>query len=233
MSSLMMDPRAYDIMLRVLAFVCWSLSYINTVRTTVKDQLPSVSFMSICCDVAWEFVYAFIYPIASSHWAGGIRVWFVMHCAMMLIIIKYAPNEWVHVPFMKRHPGLAYLAITTGFMAGEVALAGEVGPDLGFFWGGALCQITASLGSLCQLVSRGSTRGASINTCYFRIIATVGGFTKMTIRHHWHLADEPWFDSPLCWFYIGITLTLDAIYPAFFFYFRRSEHSKKNERKVE
>lgn len=56
----------------------------------------------------------------------------------------------------------------------------------------------------------------------------------MSIRHIWHLADEPWFDSPLCWFYIAITLTLDAIYPVFFFYFRAIERPKKDsERKVE
>ncbi|EAU29526.1 conserved hypothetical protein [Aspergillus terreus NIH2624] len=204
MPSIISDPQAYDIMLRLLQFSCWSLSYINTVRTTLSDQLPSVSFMSICCDVAWEFVYAFVYPIASSHWAGGIRIWFAMHCVMLFIVAKYAPNDWDHVPLMKRFARLAYVAITIGFMAGHLALASEIGPALGFFWSGALCQITASLGSLCLLVCRGSTRGASIKTC------------------------------PLCWFYIAITLTLDAIYPVFFFYFRAIEHPKKDsERKVE
>ncbi|KAL4812407.1 hypothetical protein BDW67DRAFT_178730 [Aspergillus spinulosporus] len=199
MFSIIADPKAYEIVLRLIQFICWSLSYISTMRTTLNDQLPSVSFMSICCDVGWEFVYAFIYPISSSHWAGGIRVWFVMHCVMLFIIAKHAPAEWAHVPFMKQHAGMAYVAVTVGYMAGHLALAHEIGPDLGFHWSGVLCQIMASLGSLCQLVSRGSTRGASLKTC------------------------------PLCWFYIGITLTLDAIYPTVFFHFRRTERVREGK----
>jgi paspaline synthase len=165
-SSAMLEPQTLDILLRILAFVCWSLNYINTMRTTIKSQVPSISFISICCDVGWEIVYAFIYPLASSHWAGGIRVWLMLHSVMMLTVMKYAPNEWGHVPFMKRYVSVAYVLVTTGFMAGQMALAAEIGPELGFHWGGALCQFMASFAGICHLVTRGSTRGISLKTWY-------------------------------------------------------------------
>lgn len=165
-SSAMLEPQTIDVLLRLLAFVCWSLNYINTMRMTIKSQLPSISFISICCDVGWEIVYAFIYPLASSHWAGGIRVWLLLHSIMMLTVMKYAPNEWGQVPFMKRYVPLAYLMVTVGFMAGQMALAAEIGPELGFHWGGALCQFIASFAGICHLVGRGSTQGISLKTWY-------------------------------------------------------------------
>lgn len=189
-SSAMLKPQTINILLRLLAFVCWSLNYINTMRTTIKSQIPSISFMSICCDVGWEIVYAFIYPLASSHWAGGIRVWLMLHSIMMLTVMKYAPNEWVHVPFMNRYVPVAYVMVTAGFMAGQMALAAEIGPELGFHWGGALCQFIGSFGGICHLVSRGSTRGISLKTWYvsslFRVscIGQVLLISKKVISRH-------------------------------------------------
>lgn len=59
----------------------------------------------------------------------------------------------------------------------------------------------------------------------------MGGFTKMTIRHIYHLADEPWFDSPMCWFYIACTLSMDAIYPILYYLVSRDERTE--EEKIE
>lgn len=180
-SSEFLEPQTIDVLLRLLAFVCWSLNYINTMRMTIKSQLPSISFISICCDVGWEIVYAFIYPLASSHWAGGIRVWLLLHSIMMLTVMKYAPNEWEHAPFMKRYVPVAYLMVTAGFMAGQMALAAEIGPELGFHWGGALCQFIASFAGICHLVSRGSTRGISLKTWYVRSLYNVSDIDQISL----------------------------------------------------
>lgn len=64
----------------------------------------------------------------------------------------------------------------------------------------------------------------------FRATATAGGFTKLTIRYMYHLGDEPWLESPMCWFYIGCTLTMDAIYPILHYLVSRDERQKEGKK---
>ena len=61
-------------------------------------------------------------------------------------------------------PSFLYGIVTIGFAIGQYSFAREVGPDLGFFYGGVLCQTLASLGPIAQILSRNSTRGASLLT---------------------------------------------------------------------
>ena len=68
------------------------------------------------------------------------------------------------MPLVQRYIWLVYGAVILGFAFGQLAFAAEVGPELGFFYGGVLCQTLASLGPICQILSRNSTRGASLLT---------------------------------------------------------------------
>jgi paspaline synthase len=150
--------------LRVLAGICWTLNYFSMMYISGREKIPNTGIFPLCCDIAWEFVYAFVHPAASAHWQGGVRVWFLVHCAVITYILKFAPSEWNDVPIVKRNIYFIYGVVILGFVAGQLSLAGEIGPDLGFFWGGVLCQTLASLGPICQLLSRNSTRGSSLLT---------------------------------------------------------------------
>lgn len=46
----------------------------------------------------------------------------------------------------------------------------------------------------------------------------------------YHLGDEPWLESPMCWFYIGCTLTMDAIYPILHYLVSRDERQKEGKK---
>jgi paspaline synthase len=48
-----------------------------------------------------------------------------------------------------------------GFLTGHLVLAAEIGHSLAYSWGAVVCQLLLSIGGLCQLLCRGSTRGAS------------------------------------------------------------------------
>lgn len=150
--------------LRILAGICWTLNYFSILYTSWKDKLPSTGIFPLCCDIAWEFVYAFIYPRASAHWQGGVKVWFFVHCIVIVFITRYAPSEWSDIPLIKRNIYFVYGLVTTGFVAAQLAFAAEIGPELGFFYGGVLCQTLASLGPICQILTRNTTRGASLLT---------------------------------------------------------------------
>ncbi|CRL28507.1 unnamed protein product [Penicillium camemberti] len=209
--------------LRKLAGICWTLNYFSMMYVSGREKIPNTGIFPLCNDIAWEFVYAFVHPAASAHWEGGVKIWFLVHLAVVSYILKFAPNEWNDVPIMKNNIYLIYLVVILGFTAGQLSFAAEVGPDLGFFYGGVLCQTLASLGPICQLLSRNSTRGASILTWSLRAIATFGGFIKLTIYYVFDTPAGPWFESPMCKFYIGLTLTLDIIYPCLYYVIQRQE----------
>lgn len=152
--------------LRKLAGICWTLNYFSMMYVSGREKIPNTGIFPLCNDIAWEFVYAFVHPAASAHWEGGVKVWFMIHVAVVLYILKFAPNEWNDVPIVKRNIYFIYAVVIFGFLAGQLSFAAEVGPDMGFFWGGVLCQTLASLGPICQLLCRNSTRGASIMTWY-------------------------------------------------------------------
>ncbi|KAJ5761130.1 hypothetical protein N7520_008286 [Penicillium odoratum] len=209
--------------LRKLAGICWTLNYFSMMYVSGREKVPNTGIFPLCNDIAWEFVYAFVHPAASAHWEGGVKIWFLVHLAVVSYILKFAPNEWNDVPIVKNNIYLIYLVVILGFTAGQLSFAAEVGPDLGFFYGGVLCQTLASLGPICQLLSRNSTRGASILTWSLRAIATFGGFIKLTIYYICDTPAGPWFESPMCKFYIGLTLTLDIIYPCLYYVVRRQE----------
>jgi paspaline synthase len=48
-----------------------------------------------------------------------------------------------------------------GFTTGDLALSAEIGPALAYTWSAVFCQLLLSLGAICQLLCRCSTRGAS------------------------------------------------------------------------
>ncbi|KAJ5385122.1 hypothetical protein N7517_003033 [Penicillium concentricum] len=209
--------------LRKLAGICWTLNYFSMMYVSGREKIPNTGIFPLCNDIAWEFVYAFVHPAASAHWEGGVKVWFMVHVAVVLYILKFAPNEWNDVPIVKRNIYLIYAVVILGFLAGQLSFAAEVGPEMGFFWGGVLCQTLASLGPICQLLSRNSTRGASIMTWSLRAIATFGGFIKLSIYYICDTPAGPWFESPMCQFYIGLTVILDIMYPCLYYVIRRQE----------
>lgn len=147
--------------LKIVAAVGWSVNYISMVHKGWKDQIPSIGILPLCCDIAWEFVYAWIYPLASAHWQGVVRVWFVLHTAVLLTTLKFASNDWPDNTMIRRHLPLLYGFVILAFGLGHLALAAEIGPALGFHWGGALCQFLSSSCGMAQLLCRGNTRGAS------------------------------------------------------------------------
>ncbi|KAL5334676.1 hypothetical protein BJX70DRAFT_349798 [Aspergillus crustosus] len=234
-SAILRDPfniLSISEILKVVAAVGWSANYIGMVHRAWKDQIPSIGILPLCCDIGWEFVYAWVYPAASSHWQGVVRVWFFLHTAVLLATLRFARNDWEPTPLGRRHIVLIYILTILAFGAGQSALAAEIGPALGFHWGGALCQFLSSSCGVAQLLCRGNTRGASYFIWFARAISTFAGFIKLCIRFQHDVDGAPWLDSPMCWFYIVTVLALDAAYPVIYHLLRRHElsASRKGER---
>ncbi|KAL3439813.1 hypothetical protein BJX65DRAFT_315384 [Aspergillus insuetus] len=184
-----------------------------------------MALLALCSDTGWEIVYGFIFPEASRHFGSGVRVWLLLHVPVVYVMLKFGADEWDHNPLVKKNLPLVYVALTFGFGAAQMALANEIGPDLGFFFGGVFCQTLLIFSHLCQLLSRGSTRGASYSIWFFRCVGFIAGFSKLILLDlHGH-NEVPWLGSPICWFYMAASVVLDIIYPVCLYFMRREEQS--------
>jgi paspaline synthase len=56
-----------------------------------------------------------------------------------------------------------------------------------------------------------------------RAIATFGGFIKLSIYYLCDIPAGPWLESPMCQFYIGLTVLLDITYPCLYYAMRQQE----------
>lgn len=141
--------------------VCWAINYGNAIYRSVKDRTYGMAILPLCCNLSWEFVYTVIYRSQNVYEHIVISTWLILNVIMMGCAIKFAPNEWGHAPLVQRTLPFIFLAGTIAFVMGQLALAATVGPGLAMNWAGAFCYVLLTIGSLCQLMTRGSSRGVS------------------------------------------------------------------------
>lgn len=139
----------------------WLINYVGMVYKSFNDQTYGMSLMPLCCNIAWEVVYGLIHP--SQSWAerGVFLSGLAINFGVMYAAIKFSPNEWTHAPLVQRNLPLIFAVGIVGWVTGHLALAAEIGPSLAYSWGAVVCQLLLSVGGACQLLARGSTRGAS------------------------------------------------------------------------
>lgn len=144
----------------------WIINYVGMVYISFRDKTYGMAIMPLCCNIAWEIVYGIIHPSKSWLEQGVFLAGLTINFAVMYAAIKFAPNEWTHSPIVMNNLPLFFVLGVSVFIAGHLALAAEIGPALAYSWGAVVCQLLLSTGGLCQLLCRGSSRGASYTLWY-------------------------------------------------------------------
>lgn len=139
----------------------WALNYGEASYRSIKDRTYGMAIFPLCCNYAWELVYTLIYSSQNKYERIIMTTWLILNSVMMGCAIKFAPNEWIHAPLVKRNIPFIFLAGVAAFVIAQLALAATVGPGLAMNWVAALCYLLLTIGSLCQLMTRGSSRGVS------------------------------------------------------------------------
>ncbi|KAL4966678.1 uncharacterized protein BDV14DRAFT_198800 [Aspergillus stella-maris] len=165
-----MDPSAappeyqavawFDHKLALLAAAGWTLNYITMAYQSWKDKTYGMAIIPLCCNLAWEIVYV-SNQSRSGYSAVVAATYLVTNLAVMYAAIKHAPTEWAHAPLVQRNIHWLFLAGILVCTAGHRAVAAQLGPGLGYYYGGMFCQLILELGAICQLLVRGSSRGVS------------------------------------------------------------------------
>lgn len=146
---------------KLLMGLGWTTNYVGMIYKSLQDQTYGMALMPLCCNFAWELTYALIYPFGSD-----LEMWvhctgLMLNCGVMYTAIKNAPREWAHAPLVQRNLPLIFIICVAGWTSAHLALAKQIGPALGQALSAYGCQLLLSVGGLCQLISRGHSRGAS------------------------------------------------------------------------
>ncbi|KAB8229866.1 uncharacterized protein BDW43DRAFT_302821 [Aspergillus alliaceus] len=203
----------------------WVINYVGMVYKSFQDRTYGMAIMPLCSNIAWEVVYGLIYPSKTLVEQAVILSGLAINLAVMYAAIKFAPNEWVHAPLVMRNLPLIFLLGIIGSITGHVALAVEIGPGLAYSWGAAFCQLLLSIGGLCQLLTRGRTRGGSYTLWLSRFLGSCCTVGVAWVRCTYWPEAFSWLKSSLVLWCLAVFFFVDASYGVFFYYIQKLERT--------
>ncbi|KAL3443341.1 hypothetical protein BJX65DRAFT_298413 [Aspergillus insuetus] len=211
---------------RALCGICWVITYVLMIHKSFQQRTYSIPIITLLFNIGWEFIYTLVYGDTDVRSQGIVRLWPLFNLAVLVVTIKFAPNEWEHSPLVRRNIPLIFVLGLAWSLSGHWALASEMGPGLAFYWSGAGCQILTSVGLLCQLLCRGSTRGSSYLIWFMRLLGSSCGYVNRFIMASRGLDKFPFFKSPVMKWYMVTVIILDAAYGVCFHIINRQERSR-------
>lgn len=105
--------------------------------------------------------FVLVHPSPNRYEFGVFAILLTLNLGIMLMAALVAPKEWAHSPVVAKNANSIFIISIIACFAGNVALAAQIGPDLAYSWGAFICQLSLSVGAICQLLQRNSTRGTS------------------------------------------------------------------------
>lgn len=141
----------------------WVINYMLMIWHSINGETYSMALIPLCNNIGWELVYTFVYPSTNNVELAVFGAGVTLNVFIMVAAARSARTEWSHSPLVADHTTLILLGGTLVCFAGHVALAMEIGPALAYSWGAVICQLALSIGGVCQLLQRNSTRGTSLS----------------------------------------------------------------------
>ncbi|KAG6110882.1 hypothetical protein E4U13_005182 [Claviceps humidiphila] len=191
----------------------WIINYVLAVRMSIKGEPHSMPLIPLCNNFAWELAYTIVYPSANRVELSAFAIGAMLNLFIMAGAVRFARIEWrQHSPILADH---AYWILLMGVMVcftGHVALAMEIGPGLAYSWGAVVCQLTLSIGGVCQLLERNSTAGTSWMLWSSRFLGSCCTVVFAFIRCKYWPEAYGWLLSPLILWSLAIFLLAEVTY---------------------
>lgn len=141
--------------------VGWIVNYGSMLSHAYTDSTYSMALLPLCSNIGWELTFVLVHPSPNPYEFWVFASLLTLNLGIMVSAARVAPKEWTHSPLVARNSALIFLAGIIFCFAGHVSLAAQIGPALAYSWGAFICQLSLSVGALCQLLQRNSTRGTS------------------------------------------------------------------------
>ncbi|XRM39596.1 hypothetical protein ABZX51_002946 [Aspergillus tubingensis] len=203
----------------------WLYVYYGMIYRSYKDKSFAMPLISQCLNIAWEIVFGFLF--SQDHWfiTLSFQAAVISNCGVIYAAIKYGAREWDRSPMIQRNLPWIYIGGTLLAIVGHISLTKELGMVRACFQGAIVCQAILSVGYVCQLLVRGSTRGFSLNLWFFRFTGSLVMVPEFYIRVNYWPDAFSWLGEPFMLWCCFIYLGFDLAYPVFFWYIQR--HEKK------
>ncbi|KFG81920.1 integral membrane protein [Metarhizium anisopliae] len=217
---------------KLLMGLGWTTNYAGMIYKSLKDRTYGMALMPLCCNFAWELTYAVIYPFGSrqdkfTHYFG-----LMLNCGVMYTAVKNAEREWTHAPLVRRNLPFIFIICIAAWTTAHLALALQIGPSHAQAFSAYGCQLLLSVGALCQLLSRGSSRGASYFLWFCRFFGSLVLIPQDVLRYRYWRQDHEYMGSPLYIWFVSIFLLLDGSYALCLWYVRRFESEQEEAKKA-
>ncbi|KAK7955213.1 hypothetical protein PG996_016023 [Apiospora saccharicola] len=211
----------------LLMGVGWLVNYVLMVWYPYTERTYSMAIIPLCCNLGWELAYTLVYPSAHlveySVFVAGVT----LNLGIMVLATRGAPNEWRHSPLVANNVPFLFLGTTAVCFTGHVALAIQIGPGLAYSWGAVICQLGLSMGGLCQLLQRNSTRGTSGAMWWSRFLGSCCTVVFAGLRCKYWPEAFGWLWSPLVGWSLATFLLVDITYGFCYLSIRREEVRKR------
>lgn len=141
--------------------ISWLIVYLGLIKLSVQDRSYAMPLISQCFNLAREITFGFICP--TDHWLVTFcfQLAVVTNSTVTYCTIRYGSREWNHAPLVKRNLPTIYTVGIGMSILPQILLAGQIGRAKACFMIAIVLQVVLSVGSLFQLITRGSTRGFS------------------------------------------------------------------------
>lgn len=82
-----------DIILQGLSGLFWIITYILIINKSVKDKTYGMPFITMCLNLSWEFVFAFIYKSDIFHQIVCL-IWYILDLIIACTFFKYGYKDF-------------------------------------------------------------------------------------------------------------------------------------------
>ncbi|TAQ84219.1 hypothetical protein B7494_g7456 [Chlorociboria aeruginascens] len=153
--------------------ILWSVSYILMTVKAFKEKSYAMPLYCLCLNITWEAIYGFVYGPGLVNQIVFAQ-YMIVDVFLFYAIIKSARHQWT--PLVARNLTAIIVGMCLLCTWFHLAVAATFVPRVGrqvVFWSAWPMQLGISIGSNAQLLSRGHTKGHSINIWWTRMLGTV------------------------------------------------------------
>ncbi|KAL4901496.1 hypothetical protein BDW74DRAFT_83923 [Aspergillus multicolor] len=209
----------------------WLINYAGMVYISFRDQTYAMAIIPLCSNIAWEIVYSVVYPskyaIEHAVFLAGLAINF----AIIYAAVRFAPHEWSHAPLVRDNMPAIFTLGILGCLSGHLALAAEIGHALAYSWSAVICQMLLSIGGLCQLLCRNSSRGASYVLWLSRFFGSWCVVGVAALRWKYWPEAFGWLDSPMILWSLAVFVLVDGFYGVCLWHVKREEETQVVQKK--
>ncbi|MBN1139121.1 MAG: hypothetical protein JXM73_21250 [Anaerolineae bacterium] len=164
-----MDTLGYT--LTITSGVSWTIVYLAIIYRGFKDRTYGMPFFALALNIAWEFIFSFLFGGHMSLQKVINITWFLFDVVILYTYFRYGRKEFPPAVDQKWFVPWIWLAIAVGFVTQYFAaleFPGLFGPTYPAF----VINLVMSILFIAMLVRRNGVEGQSMGVALFKWLGT-------------------------------------------------------------